>query len=122
MIDDITQPIAHAVVAWVPSDMGGRSSGPPTAPVYAATAVFVHGGDEQIQPGWPAGANQISVLLQETGKLPGGARLCKLDFLARDLAQPFLRPGGTLLIMEGPKVVATAVITDVVAQDATQGS
>jgi hypothetical protein len=46
--------------------------------------------------------------------LPGGARLCKVDFLARDLARPFLDPGAILLIMEGPKVVATAVINEVV--------
>ncbi len=45
--------------------------------------------------------------------LPSGARLCKIDFLARDLARPFVHPGAVLLIMEGPKVVATAVISDV---------
>ena len=113
MIAEISEPVAHAVVTWVPSEMGGRSSGPPGGPVYAATSVFVHGGDSEVQPGWPAGADHLSVLLQETGTLPGGARLCKIDFLARDLAQPFVHPGAVLLIMEGPRVVATAVISDV---------
>ncbi|WP_432177144.1 hypothetical protein, partial [Streptomyces sp. Tue6028] len=28
---------------------GGRQSGPPTAPVYMATAVFVQGGDREVE-------------------------------------------------------------------------
>lgn len=81
--------------------------------VYAATSVFVHGGDADVQPGWPARADHLSILGQVTEMLPGGAWLCKIDFLARDLAAPSVRPGVVLLIMEGPKVVATAVITAV---------
>ncbi len=113
MIEDINEPLAHAVVAWIAPEMGGRSSGPPSSPVYAATSVFVRGGDAEVQPGWPLGADQLSILLQLTDTLPGGAWLCKIDFLARDLASPLVRPGVVLLIMEGPKVVATAVITGV---------
>lgn len=114
MIEEITEPVANAVVTWVTPEMGGRSSGPPSGPVYAATSVFVHGGDAEVQPGWPAGADQLSILLQGTDTLPGGAWLCKVDFLARDLAGPFIHPGAVLLVMEGPRVVATAVITAVV--------
>jgi len=111
MIEDIKEPLARAVVTWVAPEMGGRSSGPPSGPVYAATSVFVHGGDAEVQPGWPAGADQLSILVQKAETLPGGAWLCKVDFLARDLAVPLVRPGAVLLIMEGPKVVATAVVT-----------
>ncbi len=114
MIEEITEPVANAVVTWVTPEMGGRSSGPPSGPVYAATSVFVHGGDAEVQPGWPVGADQLSILLQATDTLPGGAWLCKIDFLARDLARPFIHPGAVLLVMEGPRVVATAVITAVV--------
>jgi hypothetical protein len=110
MIEDIKEPLAYAVVTWVTPEMGGRSSGPPSGQVYAATSVFVHGGDAEVQPGWPVGADQLSVLLQETETLPGGAWVCKIDFLARDLAAPLVCPGAVLLIMEGLKVVATAVV------------
>jgi hypothetical protein len=111
MIDDIEEPLAHAVVTWVSAEMGGRRSGPPAARVYAATSVFVQGGDAEVQPGWPLGADQFSILIQVTETLPGGAWVCKIDFLARDLVVPLVRPGVVLLIMEGPKVVATAVVT-----------
>ena len=113
MIEDIEEPFAYAAVMWVTPEMGGRSSGPPTAPVYAATSVFVHGGDVEVQPGWPAGVDQLSILVQMTETLPSGAWLAKIDFLARDLAGPWIRPGTVLLILEGIKVVATAVITAV---------
>jgi hypothetical protein len=66
-----------------------------------------------VVPGWPAGAEHFSILLEEVEALPGGAWLCKVDFLARDLARPYVHPGQPLLIMEGPKVVANAVIRDV---------
>lgn len=110
MIQDIKEPLAHAVVTWVAPEMGGRSSGPPSGPVYAATSIFVHGGGAEVQPGWPVGVDQLSILVQMTEILPGGAWLCKIDFLARDLAVPLVRPGVVLLIMEGRKVVATAAI------------
>jgi hypothetical protein len=113
MIEDITQPLAHAVVTWVTPEMGGRRTGPPGGPVYAATSVFVQGGDAEVQPDWPLGADQLSILVQMTETLPGGAWLSKIDFMVRDLAAPFVRPGVVLLIMEGPKVVATAVVTAV---------
>ena len=111
VIEDIKEPLAHAVVTWVPPERGGRGSGPPGAPVYAATSVFVDGGDAEVQPSWPVGADQLSILVQMMETLPGGAWLCKIDFLARDLAALLVHPGVVLLIMEGPKVVATAVVT-----------
>jgi hypothetical protein len=116
MIEDIADPVAQAVVTWVTAEMGGRASGPPVGPVYAATSVVVHGADAEVLPGWPATADQLSILLQEVESLPSGARICKVDFLARDLAGPFVRPGAILLIMEGPKVVATAVISEVLGE------
>ena len=113
MIDEIKVPLAYAVVTWVPSSAGGRTAGPPTVPVYAATVVFIHGNDAEIQPEWPLGADQLSILVQKTTEYPGGAWLCKIDFLARELAMPMMRPGVALLVMEGPKVVGTAIITAV---------
>jgi len=71
-----------------------------------------------MQPGWPAASEQLSILLQREACLPGGFWLCKLDFLVREPAMPFTRPGAVFLIMEGPKVVAGAVITDVLPKKA----
>jgi hypothetical protein len=113
MIDDIEKPVAHAVVTWASAEMGGRKSGPPTAPVYAATCTFVHGGDAEIQPDWPAQGEHFSILIQRTETLPGGAWICKIDFLVRDLVAPSIHLGALLLIMEGGKVVGTAAITAV---------
>jgi hypothetical protein len=75
------------------------------------------GGDSEVVPGWPAGAEHFSILLEEVEVLSGGARLCKVDFLARDLARPYVHPEQALLIMEGPRVVANAIIRNVVENE-----
>ncbi|SDM67647.1 hypothetical protein SAMN04489726_2854 [Allokutzneria albata] len=95
--------LARALVRWKSAEEGGRVSGPPTAPVYAATAVFVEGGQRT--------ADHLSILLQDLGGLEDG-RLCAVDFLVRELAAPHLVVGGELLVMEGPKVVATARVIE----------
>jgi hypothetical protein len=131
VIQDIEQPLAIATVSWVPAGEGGRRSGPPTARVYAATAVFVQGGEAEVQPGWPASADQLSVLLQRAGgdspggdspggdspggdspggDSPGGDSPYKVGFLVPDLARPFIYPGAEFLVLEGPKVVGRAVV------------
>jgi len=116
MIKQITEPVAFAVVRWLSQEEGGRRSGPPTAPVYAATSVFALGNDHEVYPDWPRGADHFSILLEEVESLPGGDHLYKVDFLARDLAEPFVHPGARLLVMEGPKVVARAEIQKVVGE------
>jgi len=105
--------MAVAMVTWLSADDGGRQSGPPSAPVYAATCVFPLGGESEVQPGWPGTADQLSVLLQETEAGSDGSRVCKVDFIARDAVRPFLHPGANMLILEGPKIVATAVVYEV---------
>ena len=112
MIDNIEKPLAIASVRWVSAAAGGRRSGPPTAPVYAATAVFVLGGECEVVPGWPATADQLSVLLQKTDERSDGTHVDKVDFLVPDLAIPMLRTGAEFLVMEGPKVVARAVVEE----------
>ena len=113
MINRIAEPMAYADVRWVPPEAGGRRSGPPTAKVYAATASFVMGDDAEVHPGWPSGAQHLSILLQKANEMPGGPDRYKVDFLARELAWPLIHPGAELLVMEGPKIVANAEITDV---------
>jgi hypothetical protein len=84
--------------------------------VYAATCIFPLGEDSEVQPGWPRGAEQFSILLEEVGRLRNGDRMCKIGFLAPDLAQPFIHSGAQVLIMEGPKIVANAIIREVIAR------
>lgn len=114
MIKHIAEPVACAVVRWLPPERGGRSSGPPTAPVYAATCIFPLGDDREVHPDWPRGAQHFSILLEEVERLPDDGRVCKVGFLAPDLAQPFVRPGADVLVMEGARIVANAVIREVV--------
>lgn len=73
-----------------------------------ATAVFVQGSDSEVQPGWPASADQLSILLEETGRLDDGRWRCLVGFLAPELARPHLRLGAELLVLEGPRTVASA--------------
>jgi hypothetical protein len=113
MIEEIKDPVASVSIRWVSADQGGRRSGPPTAPVYAATAVFALGDDASVRPGWPATADQISILVQRQGELSDGSDGAVIDFLAPELAQPFMHRGAGLVIMEGPKVVAHATVTEV---------
>lgn len=117
MMDEIENPVADAVVRWHQADEGGRRSGPPTAPVYMATAVFALGSDSEVQPGWPASADQLSILLQKTGEREDGQWTCVVGFLVPELALPRLQPGVTLLVLEGPRHVATARITTVLASE-----
>jgi hypothetical protein len=116
MIKHIAEPVASAVVRWLPPAEGGRSSGPPTALVYAATCIFPLGGDREVHPDWPRGAEHFSILVEEVEKLPNDDRVCKVGFLAPDLALPFVHPGAEVLVMEGPKIVANAVIREVVTR------
>lgn len=113
VVEKIESPVAEAVVRWCGADEGGRRSGPPSAPVYMATAVFVLGDDVEVQPGWPASADQVSILLQKTGELDDGRWHCLVGFLVPELARPHLRLGAELLVLEGPHTVATACIDTV---------
>lgn len=102
---ELKEPLAVAAIRWLPESQGGRISGPPTAPVYAATATFC---SESAQPD----ADLLSILVQRTGTLSDGSDLARIGFLVPDLARPHLHLGAELLITEGPKVVAHAVIRD----------
>lgn len=104
---ELKTPLAVVALRWVPESDGGRPSGPPTAPVYAATAAFCPG--ETVGPD----ADLMSVLLQRTASLPDGTETANIGFLAPTLAEPHLTVGAPLLITEGPKIVAHATIEEV---------
>lgn len=111
---ELKTPLAVVALRWVPESDGGRVSGPPTAPVYAATAAFCPGATDlatttHVRPD----ADLLSVLLQRTASLPDGTETANIGFLAPTLAEPLLAVGVPLLITEGPKVVAHATIQEV---------
>ena len=108
----ILDPVAEAVVCWRTADEGGRQSGPPTAPVYTATSVFVLGGDSDLQPDWPWTADpKLSIWVERVAVRDDGCWLCKIDFPVRDLAVPYIVAEGEFLIMEGPTIAAHARFT-----------
>jgi hypothetical protein len=113
MITEILTPAAWAEVRWLSSAAGGRRSGPPTAPVYAANCAFPLGGEAELVPGWPATAEKYSLLLQKLAERDDGTWSCALDFLARDLVAAAISCGGEILVMEGPKVVARGVVIEI---------
>jgi hypothetical protein len=116
-MERINSPVAEATIRWHSADEGGRRSGPPTAAVYMATAVFIDGDDTDVLPGWPASADQLSILLQETRQLDDGRRRYLVGFLVPDLARPHLHVGAELLVLEGPRTVASARLEAVFAKD-----
>jgi len=113
MIENIDHPAAIVSLRWLSGVEGGRRSGPPEAPVYAATCIFPLGGETETMPGWPATAPQISILVQRLGTEPALLELAKVAFLVPDLAKPHLSVDAKILVMEGPRPVAHGVIQEV---------
>jgi hypothetical protein len=103
--------MAIARVRWFTEAAGGRHE-PPQGPTYAATAVFVLGGDAELVPGWPAGGEHFSVLLDFDETSPEGESLAKIEFMSWSLVADRLLPGSAFLIMEGPKPVAEARVNE----------
>ncbi|MGN8246139.1 hypothetical protein ACTHAM_003274 [Cellulomonas soli] len=116
MIERIEVPMARAVLTWRTAEEGGRKTGPPTARVYAATCVFLLGDDATVHPGWPAAGDALSILLEASDSTELGSTVCKVDFLARDLARPLLHVGAEFLVLEGPSVVGRGRTIEVVPE------
>ena len=97
---------------------GGKLSGPPSGPVYAATAVAVMGNDAEVLPGWPASAPQFSVVLEfDTPPLEAVWSPARVRPLVDGApGTEALVPGAELLVMEGPRDVARLVLD----QDGTE--
>jgi hypothetical protein len=112
----IEKPLAIATLTWVSAPAGGRRSGPPTAPVYAATAVFGEGDEAEVHPGWPVTADQVSILLQRLSPSPEVVEDFKIGLLFPEMVISNVRPGAEFVVLEGPKVVAHGVIREVLLQ------
>lgn len=104
---DVTDPVAVTRIRWMDDDLR-----PPAGSTVAATAVFVHGCDDQVIPNWPAGGEHFSVLLTLV-ESADDAVTAKVDFLDRAAIAEYLREGAAFLVMAGPKPVAEARITAV---------
>lgn len=113
---EIKNPMAIVHIRWLSTEEGGRKTGPPSAPVYAATAVFRLGDESEVMPGWPATADQMSILVERAAAVADGIESGRIGFLVPDLARPFLRVGAEVLIMEGPRVVADATVIELLAE------
>lgn len=113
MLSHIDDPLALVAVTWASAKNGGRKSGPPTASVYTATAVFRLGNDSETQPGWPVSVDQVSILLERVTQTPAEVEMMKVGFLFPDLVRSSIRCGAEFVILEGPKVVAQGVLTEV---------
>jgi hypothetical protein len=112
--EHIDDPVAEAVVYWRTAAEGGRLSGPLPGPMHRPTTVFVLGGESEVLHGWPWTADPtLTTMVERTAIRDDGSWLCKIDFLARDLASPYLGSGAEFLLMEGSRVVATARFTTI---------
>jgi hypothetical protein len=98
---EIESPMATASIRWISALNGGRKSGPPTAPVYMTTAVFRL-----------CSELTLSILIQKVESIAENEDLAKIGFLFPDLARPMLQPKVELVIMEGPKIVAEAIVRE----------
>ena len=108
--------MAVATVRFFSEEEGGRHQ-PPPGPTYAATAVFVLGGDAELIPDWPAKGEHFSVLLDFDEASPAGESLAKVEFMSWSLVADYLLPGSSFLIMEGPKPVAEARVHETFDED-----
>ena len=109
----MAEPLSLAHLRWRSLFEGGRQSGAPRGPFFAATAVFVHGDDEQVIPDWPASGEHFSVMLEYIGNVETNEVDAKVDFIAGDLVSDELRPDARFIVMEGRHQVADAWITKV---------
>lgn len=99
-------------MCWLSESEGGRRT-PPRGPSYAATAVFILGGDAELIPGWPAKGEHFSVLLDFDENSATSDNETKVEFTSWSLVADYLRPGVTFLVMEGPRPVAQAEVITV---------
>lgn len=111
MIIQLDDPVALVGMRWLSPEEGGRRSGIPAVGVFAPTAVFELGGDSETEPGWPAKSTRVqSILIRRTGEEADGLDLAEIGFLAQQLAAPYLHVGARLIVLDGARTIATAVV------------
>ena len=121
MVRHISSPLAYGRVTWLAAEAGGRRTGPPAGPHYAATAVFL-GVRQQLEgaPSEPHVDEHWSILLEWRDPVAGWSGDVMIDFLAKDLVAPLLAPGVRLGVMEGTRLVGEVVVTGVAEANPVQ--
>ena len=110
MMSELATPFAWAVVIWLAPAEGGRKTGPPSAPVYAANCSFPAEGENDVIADGPTTATIYSPLLAKEAENDDGSWVCAIDFLARDLVSACMLSGTSMLVMEGPRSSGRAFI------------
>ena len=104
---------ATALLRWRSPVSGGRRSGPPLGPTYAATVVFALGDDQAAAPSVPPDlAEHLSAVFGFDAPPTHEPATARVRFLTRDRVD--LSVGAPFLVMEGPRPVADGTITSVV--------
>jgi len=122
-MSNIEKPVAMAIIRWLSAAEGGRKAGPPLAKVYMATAFFLTDKEEvdRKQRDSPILATTLlSILIQKTSQINKDEDRALIGFLAPNLARPSLYKGAKILITEGPKIVANAVVKELLPSDYSQ--
>lgn len=106
--------LAHLNITWSSDEIASRMSSS-DARVRRANCAFILGRDAEVEPGWPFQSERYMSILLEGVDSNAGASVRKFgaDFVARDLAYPYLKPGAEMLIMEGPTVIGHATVVEV---------
>jgi hypothetical protein len=107
----IGEPLAEALITWLPPEQGGRRNGPPLAPVYAATTAFADAGPGAPHEQWELGPHDLSILIEALDPPVDGVHLARIGFLAPDLAAPRVAQHDYFVVYEGPHRVATGKFT-----------
>lgn len=109
----ITDPLALVRVRWLSPNEGGRRDIPP-GPLFAATAVFRLGKDEEVIGDWPAEGEHFSVLL-EFGELHDSRRELDaiVEFMHNEAVYDLVRVRTQFLLMEGARPIADVSVLQV---------
>jgi hypothetical protein len=110
MIGRIENPLAEAMVYWIPEEEGGRVS-PPPGPVYAATVAFADAEEGAPQEEWRLGEHDLSILLELVGPVTARTQRAHVGFVASALAAPRVSAHDHFVVFEGRRRVALGTIT-----------
>lgn len=108
----VEDPVALAVVEWLSAQAGGRQGDLPQWP-YAAVCDFLSE-DMRHHPGCSENlGTSVSIVLEPVERASDTIWRVKVDYLAREAVLPCLWEGRQMVIREGARVVAVAVVTEV---------
>jgi hypothetical protein len=98
--------IKRAIIDWISSEEGGRRSGPPFGPDYAAPAKFMEHADAWLLGSWDLLVHQVELL--------GGPNkwLADVQFRRDEAPHDWLIPDAVFELYEGKRCVARGTIAD----------